>query len=177
MVHSWEKVLFFFSKFQDFDHVFSILRMMLSWWLHQAVTFSIYLGSLPHTEGMRISTSGWSSGLPVGSELLLLVEEFKYLWVLFTRVGWSMRSTGGSGGGSSNAKKKMVMASWWRGCGLIQGFSQPTFCPKNLQLYGVIMIIFLSPNALEPARFQIVNIKHICYLRLLIGLHLAWYPW
>ncbi|KAI3363659.1 hypothetical protein L3Q82_001288 [Scortum barcoo] len=71
------------------------LQMMLSCWLHQTRTFSMYWSGLqPKCEaaGMRISTSkseamvlDWkrvACPLQVGGEVLPQVEEFKYLGVL-----------------------------------------------------------------------------------------------
>ncbi|KAI3364636.1 hypothetical protein L3Q82_011416 [Scortum barcoo] len=77
---------------------FALLAMMLSCWLHQARTFSVYWGGLQQkceAAGMRISTSKSEAmvldrkrvacPLRVGGEVLPQVEEFKYLGVLFTR--------------------------------------------------------------------------------------------
>ncbi|KAI3366771.1 hypothetical protein L3Q82_009436, partial [Scortum barcoo] len=80
-----------------------LLQMMLSCWLHQARTFSMYWSGLQPSRkceaaGMRISTSksarpwfstrkGWWCPLRVGGEVLPQMEEFKYLGVLFTSEG------------------------------------------------------------------------------------------
>ncbi|KAI3367063.1 hypothetical protein L3Q82_009264, partial [Scortum barcoo] len=73
---------------------------MLSCWLHQARTFSMYWSGLQPSvklAGMRISTSKSEAmvldrkrvacPLRVGGEVLPQVEEFKYLGVLFTSEG------------------------------------------------------------------------------------------
>ncbi|KAI3364827.1 hypothetical protein L3Q82_001012 [Scortum barcoo] len=72
--------------------------MMLSCWLHQARTFSMYWSGLwCGAAGMRISTSKSKAmvldrkrvacPLRVGGEVLPQVEEFKYLGVLFMSEG------------------------------------------------------------------------------------------
>ncbi|KAI3358259.1 hypothetical protein L3Q82_003257 [Scortum barcoo] len=74
--------------------------MMLSCWLHQARTFSVYwrrFAAECEAAGMRISTSKSEAmvldrkrvacPLQVGGEVLPQVEEFKYLGVLFTSEG------------------------------------------------------------------------------------------
>ncbi|KAI3365879.1 hypothetical protein L3Q82_000865 [Scortum barcoo] len=74
--------------------------MMLSCWLHQARTFSMYWSRFAaecEAAGMRISTSKSEAmvldrkrvacPLRVGGEVLPQVEEFKYLGVLFTSEG------------------------------------------------------------------------------------------
>ncbi|KAI3365768.1 hypothetical protein L3Q82_000703 [Scortum barcoo] len=79
------------------------LQMMLSCWLHQTRTFSMYwerFAAECEAAGMRISTSkskamvlDWkrvACPLQVGGEVLPQVEEFKYLGVLFR-----LRLTGG----------------------------------------------------------------------------------
>ncbi|KAI3376109.1 hypothetical protein L3Q82_016635 [Scortum barcoo] len=75
-------------------------QMMLSCWLHQARTFSMYWSRFAaecEAAGMRISTSKSEAmvldrkrvacPLQVGGEVLPQVEEFKYLGVLFTSEG------------------------------------------------------------------------------------------
>ncbi|KAI3364047.1 hypothetical protein L3Q82_010873 [Scortum barcoo] len=64
------------------------LQMMLSCWLHQTRTFSMYWGGLQK----RVAYP-----LRVGGEVLPQVEEFKYIGVLFTEVReiWRLRLTGG----------------------------------------------------------------------------------
>ncbi|KAI3358949.1 hypothetical protein L3Q82_015335 [Scortum barcoo] len=81
--------------------LWGVLReMMLSCWLHQARTFSMYwrrFAAECEAAGMRISTSKSEAmvldrkrvacPLRVGGEVLPQVEEFKYLGVLFTSEG------------------------------------------------------------------------------------------
>ncbi len=69
---------------------------------------------------------------------------------------------------------KADLHPWTMGGG-IRILSQAIFLSKNPLLCGVIMIIYLLPIETER-RTQIVNIKHVWYLRLLIGLPLTWYP-
>ncbi|KAI3353709.1 hypothetical protein L3Q82_004937 [Scortum barcoo] len=76
------------------------LQMMLSCWLHQTRTFSMYWSAFAaecEAAGLRISTSTSEAmvldrkrvacPLQVGGEVLPQVEEFKYLGVLFTSEG------------------------------------------------------------------------------------------
>ncbi|KAI3355273.1 hypothetical protein L3Q82_018130 [Scortum barcoo] len=86
------------------------LQMMLSCWLHQARTFSVYWGGLqpsvkrlrcesapPNPRSLVLDRKRVACPLRVGGEVLPQVEEFKYLGVLFMSEGKMerVRLTGG----------------------------------------------------------------------------------